>query len=64
MIILQMSVGPITPGSLNDTMKVSVSGLAPSTGYDLFILDTLLTRHLAPSPANHHNLGEGALDGT
>ncbi|SRR5712692_591181 len=29
----------ITPGSLNDTMKVSASGLAPSTGYDLFILE-------------------------
>src|SRR5947209_11394989 len=28
----------ITPGSLNDTMKVSVSGLAPSTGYDLFVI--------------------------
>jgi hypothetical protein len=28
----------ITPGSLNDTMKVSVSGLAPNTGYDLFVL--------------------------
>ena len=27
----------ITPGSLNDTMKVSVSHLAPSTGYDLFV---------------------------
>ena len=27
----------ITPGSLNDTMKVSVTGLAPSTGYDLFV---------------------------
>ena len=28
----------ITPGSLNDTMKVSVTGLAPSTGYDLFVI--------------------------
>jgi hypothetical protein len=28
----------ITPNSLNDTMKVSVSGLAPSTGYDLFVI--------------------------
>jgi hypothetical protein len=28
----------ITPGSLNDLMKVSVSGLAPSTGYDLFVI--------------------------
>jgi hypothetical protein len=28
----------ITPGSLNDTMKVSVSGLAPNTGYDLFVI--------------------------
>src|SRR5581483_8573930 len=27
----------ITPGSLNAEMKVSVSGLAPSTGYDLFV---------------------------
>ena len=27
----------ITPGSLNDEMKVSVSGLAPHTGYDLFV---------------------------
>jgi hypothetical protein len=30
--------GTITPNSLNDTMKVSVSGLAPSTGYDLFVI--------------------------
>jgi hypothetical protein len=30
----------VTTGSLNDTMKVSVSGLAPSTGYDLFIIQT------------------------
>lgn len=29
----------ITPNSLNDTMKVSVSGLAPNTGYDLFVLE-------------------------
>ena len=29
----------ITPGSLNDVMKVSVSGLAHSTGYDLFVLE-------------------------
>jgi hypothetical protein len=29
----------ITPGSLNDLMKVSVSGLAPSTGYDLFVIE-------------------------
>ena len=28
----------ITPGSLNDLMKVSVSGLAKSTGYDLFVI--------------------------
>ena len=28
----------ITPGSLNDVMKVSVSGLAPNTGYDLFVI--------------------------
>jgi len=28
----------ITPNSLNDKMKVSVSGLAPSTGYDLFVI--------------------------
>jgi hypothetical protein len=28
----------ITPNSLNDTMKVSVSGLAPNTGYDLFVI--------------------------
>jgi hypothetical protein len=28
----------ITPNSLNDVMKVSVSGLAPSTGYDLFVI--------------------------
>ena len=28
----------ITPGSLNDTMKGSVTGLAPSTGYDLFVI--------------------------
>ncbi len=28
----------ITPGSLNDLMQVSVSGLAPSTGYDLFVI--------------------------
>jgi hypothetical protein len=27
----------ITPGSLNDQMKVSVSGLVPNTGYDLFV---------------------------
>jgi hypothetical protein len=29
----------ITPGSLNDVMKVSVSGLAPNTGYDLFVIE-------------------------
>lgn len=29
----------ITPSSLNDLMKVSVTGLAPSTGYDLFVLE-------------------------
>lgn len=29
----------ITPGSLNDVMKVNVTGLAPSTGYDLFVLE-------------------------
>ena len=28
----------ITPNSLNDVMKVSVTGLAPSTGYDLFVI--------------------------
>ncbi|HET9919471.1 MAG TPA: hypothetical protein VFQ30_06500 [Ktedonobacteraceae bacterium] len=28
----------VTTGSLNDTLKVSVSGLAPSTGYDFFII--------------------------
>src|SRR5215471_5007039 len=28
----------ITPNSLNDTMKVRVSGLAPNTGYDLFVI--------------------------
>ena len=28
----------ITPGSLNDLMKVSVSGLAPNTGYDFFVI--------------------------
>jgi hypothetical protein len=28
----------ITPGSLNDVMKVNVSGLAPNTGYDLFVI--------------------------
>lgn len=28
----------ITTGNLNDTMKVSVTGLAPSTGYDLFVI--------------------------
>src|SRR5712691_6616541 len=28
----------ITPNSLNDVMKVSVSGLAPNTGYDLFVI--------------------------
>jgi len=27
----------ITPGSLNDEMSVSVSGLVPNTGYDLFV---------------------------
>lgn len=29
----------ITPGSLNDDMKVKVSGLAPNTGYDLFVTE-------------------------
>ena len=29
----------ITPGSLNDVMRVSVKGLAPNTGYDLFVLE-------------------------
>ena len=29
----------ITPGSLNDEMKVKVSGLAPNTGYDLFVIE-------------------------
>jgi hypothetical protein len=29
----------ITPGSLNDLMKVSVKNLAPNTGYDLFVLE-------------------------
>jgi hypothetical protein len=28
----------ITPNSLNDEMKVSVKGLAPNTGYDLFVI--------------------------
>ena len=28
----------ITPHSLNDAMTVSVSGLAPNTGYDLFVI--------------------------
>ena len=28
----------ITPNSLNDTMKVRVSGIAPNTGYDLFVI--------------------------
>jgi hypothetical protein len=28
----------IIPNSLNDTMKVRVSGLAPNTGYDLFVI--------------------------
>ena len=28
----------ITPNSLNDVMRVSVSGLAPNTGYDLFVI--------------------------
>jgi hypothetical protein len=28
----------ITPGRLNDVMKVSVSGLVPNTGYDLFVI--------------------------
>jgi hypothetical protein len=28
----------ITPNSLNDDMKVRVSGLAPNTGYDLFVI--------------------------
>lgn len=29
----------IKKGSLNETMTVSVTGLAPSTGYDLFVLE-------------------------
>lgn len=29
----------ITPNSLNDVMKVSASGLAPNTGYDLFVIE-------------------------
>ena len=29
----------ITTGAVNDTMKVSVSGLAHSTGYDLFVIE-------------------------
>ncbi|SRR6266480_1451264 len=29
----------ITTGALNDTMKVSVKGLAHSTGYDLFVIE-------------------------
>ena len=29
----------ITPNSLNDKMHVSVSGLAPNTGYDLFVIE-------------------------
>jgi hypothetical protein len=29
----------ITPGELNDRMEVSVSGLAPNTGYDLFVTE-------------------------
>jgi hypothetical protein len=29
----------ITPSSLNDLMTVSVSGLAPSTDYDLFVIE-------------------------
>jgi hypothetical protein len=29
----------ITPGSLNDEMKVKVSGLAANTGYDLFVTE-------------------------
>jgi len=29
----------IKKGSLNETMTVSVSGLAPNTGYDLFVLE-------------------------
>ena len=29
----------ITPGSLNDEMKVEVSGLAANTGYDLFVIE-------------------------
>lgn len=29
----------IVPNSLNDVMQVSVSGLAPNTGYDLFITE-------------------------
>ena len=28
----------ITPGSLNDTMKVSVSGMPANTGFDLFVI--------------------------
>ena len=29
----------ITPNSLNDTMRISVKGLAPKTGYDLFVTE-------------------------
>lgn len=29
----------ITPGKLNDEMKVSVTGLAPNTEYDLFVIE-------------------------
>jgi hypothetical protein len=29
----------ITPGSLNDEMKVTVNGLVPNTGYDLFVTE-------------------------
>jgi hypothetical protein len=29
----------ITPGKLNDEMEVEVKGLAPNTGYDLFVIE-------------------------
>lgn len=30
----------ITPGDLNDTMTVSVSGMPPNSGFDLFVIQT------------------------
>ena len=30
----------ITTGSLNDTMKVTVTGMPPNTGFDLFVIQT------------------------